>query len=126
MKSISFFTKRDLDTIWDQNSIFYFLCIEWFTGAFWIIDQNLNVRSKVLKDLKVRIYSYMNKARVPCLFTNSVKLRITVSLTKWLIVNKINWLNVFTNNIINRIKTYLMEIYSIKHICEQLQNSCFV
>lgn len=39
------------DTIWDQNFIFYILCINWFTCTVWMVDENSNVRGQVVGEI---------------------------------------------------------------------------
>lgn len=44
-------------------------------------------------------------------------------MTNWLLANKINWIKVFINNIVNNRKHYLIETYSsTTKVAEQLSN----
>lgn len=99
-----------------KNHLF---CVKWFTCAFCMIDQNLNFRSQVLRDVKVtmvRTHCYLNTAKKIYLFTNKVRLGITFLWQNVLWENLINWFNGTTDNIINR-RSNLYQY--ITNICKQ-------
>lgn len=57
------------------------------------------------------------KARVLYLYTNTSN--ESKVITKWLIATKINWFNMFIDNIINKIKQYLIETNTNTTLCTQ-------
>lgn len=94
-------------------------CVKWFTCSFCMIDQNLNFRSQVIRDVKVtmvRTHCYLNTAKKIYLFTNKVKLGITFLWQNVLWENLINWFKWTTDNIINR-RSNLYQY--ITNICKQ-------
>lgn len=69
-------------------------------------------KSGYKRDTEVRNHCYANKTRNLYLFINTVKYGIAISSTKWLMTNKVNWSNVFIDNMLNKKKQHLIETYT--------------